>query len=302
MFNRKHRENTAEGPKLAFVKSVNVRVFPCGRRRGTPVTNSITKENSSIPFDPEARLNTEANNRKASSLNGYTQTFVKSWGDERTPKLALTLAGYSFEIDLPTSPLDGNVVKYHEVETFCTKLLDFLEEPAATTIYANVLLEEIPLYEGFTSYSTYVLRNQSDTSFANPYLDLLQDDSAVPDNSDEYTDKYYFSGLSFSTGPITAKELTRSEVSTESSEQDGKTRPQLKVSLRILEKKDGAWQIHQPALLPNIEHGETTESIKVSGVLNAGTVKQNGISVAIVEPVKQNNGKYVLTFSYDDKN
>ena len=56
--------------KQTFVKSLNVQAFPCGRRR--------SDSNQVIPFDPEARLNTEANNRKHSGINGYTQTFLKS--------------------------------------------------------------------------------------------------------------------------------------------------------------------------------------------------------------------------------
>ena len=90
---------------LTFIKSSNIQAYPCGRRRAVEDRdlndNDIVEadEHIRIPFDPEARLNTEANNRKHSSLNGYTQTYLKEW-DEKKKLLTVALAGYLFNITL----------------------------------------------------------------------------------------------------------------------------------------------------------------------------------------------------------
>ena len=91
----------------AFVKSAHVQAFPCGRRRSTPIEKDLNDIQTAgkvteyrIPFDPEARLNTEANNRKHSSLNGYTQTYLYSWNKDSDNKLSMSIAGYLFSIAL----------------------------------------------------------------------------------------------------------------------------------------------------------------------------------------------------------
>ena len=103
---------------LAFIKSKNIQVFPCGRRRSTDIAGTGTR----LPFDPEARLNTEANNRKHSSLNGFTQTYLKEW-DTTGKRLSLSIAGYLFDILLTNDDTD-----YSEAEDFATELLGKLVE------------------------------------------------------------------------------------------------------------------------------------------------------------------------------
>ena len=109
----KTRIDTVGENKIArvFVKSSSIQAFPCGRRRSTEIStagSTSTSDKYRIPFDPEARLNTEANNLKHSGLNGFTQTYVKSYnksyidGDNefKDGVFLFSLAGYLFSIKL----------------------------------------------------------------------------------------------------------------------------------------------------------------------------------------------------------
>ena len=62
--------------------------------------------------------------------------------------------------------------------------------------------------------------------------------------------------MAFSLEPITKKYETRSELKNSASRQT-------LVSLCILEKLDGVWQIHEQARLPKIAHGQTADSVAV---------------------------------------
>lgn len=264
---------------LTFVKSADIQAYPCGRRRSDVIDNdgdnNTTSDRYRIPFDPEARLNTEANNRKHSSLNGYTQTYLNSWED--TDKLlTLSLAGYLFTITLPSSTTSKN--------TFGTNVIDALKAgaedaeipniEAANRIYANILLEDIHLFEGFKKYYTTVLRNQS-AGTPELSLDLLQADIEKDGSIDDRKDfnNYYFSGLSFSVEPLTGVRNTRSakEIDVIRDTVSGTTVKQTLVSLCILEKVQkeingeltSVWDTHKPALLPKIKHGTAMDSIVV---------------------------------------
>ena len=81
---------------LVFIESSYIKVFPCGCRKSELVETGATKQY--IPIDPEARLNTEANNRKHSGLNGYKQEYLNYWNTNG--ELSLVLAGYLFNIKL----------------------------------------------------------------------------------------------------------------------------------------------------------------------------------------------------------
>jgi hypothetical protein len=133
MFIKTH-DDTLDGGStttLTFVKSVNIQAFPCGRRRSTII--NVTTEDR-IPFDPEARLNTEANNRKHSGLNGFTQTYLNTW-DTGKGILSIALAGYLFNITLPVN--SGN---FWDVDTFGDSIADLTG--ATTEIYANILIND----------------------------------------------------------------------------------------------------------------------------------------------------------------
>ena len=294
MFNEVHGSITTENgtsSQLAFVKSLNVSVYPCGRRKSTQIDQDNSSNTSSdkyqIPFDPEARLNTEQNNRKLSGINGFADTYLKSW-DKATAKLLLVLAGYSFEISLKGISENGNF-DYSDPDNFGKALMEILKpetdllkpevspKPEAADvykIYANIRLEEIPLYSGFTDYFTWVLRNQSGTSVAAAELDRL-----ATNGSSAKADDYYFSGLSFSTVPITGKDGPRSDlyISSEEVTELNQTRDQKVFSLCILKKaQDGPWVIDQSALLPTIAHGDTENSI-VLGSITTETIDTDKI-------------------------
>jgi hypothetical protein len=68
MFTEVHLKNDDSGQKLAFINSLNVQAFPCGRRRSEQITSADDKYY--IPYDPEARLNTEKNNSNR-FITGY---------------------------------------------------------------------------------------------------------------------------------------------------------------------------------------------------------------------------------------
>lgn len=314
MFIKTHKDNTI---MLTFLQSDKINAYPCGRRRSSPVdkdgdTSNTTDDIYYIPFDPEARLNTEANNRKHSSLNGFTQTYIKDWNG-RNKLLTLSLAGYLFNITLPESTLTINGVNetldFSEQNNFGRAIIACLVEQLttlksnaeqkndienvtsltaektaveqATRLYANILLEDVHLFSGFKDYYTRVLRNQSDGE-PKTSLDLLKASGSVSNPDD-----YYFSGLSFSTIPLTsivdgaASEITRDSLPrtyTRSNGQSSINVNQQIVSLCILEKEGSSWIIHQPALLPKIDHGTTEDSIVVYGDT---TLKGNGKKLTV---------------------
>jgi hypothetical protein len=276
IFNEVHNtKNDGSGINMAFIKSLKIQAFPCGRRRGFVDTDSPT-DDAYIPFDPEARLNTEANNRKHTSLNGFTDSYIKSWTDN---KLELVVGGYFFSID--------NAEK-NDFSSFASSESD-------TAIYANILLHKVPLLSGDDlAYGSYILRNQSATSGSgadNPpstEIDLLRTAASgeAQTNFIKNKENYYFSGLSFTTVALT--ECTDN---------------QQRISLQILEKVEGAWRIYQPALLPKIEHGKEEDSVKVKKLIVEDSIKlgSEGISVPSLKVVELKSGKYQLQFSNVDK-
>lgn len=306
---------------LAFAKSTNVYAFPCGRRRSSEVDQDGNLVNTKtdkyyFPFDPEARLNTEANNRKHSSLNGFTQTYLKDWDNDKK-LLTLSLAGYLFKIALSTVTIKTTAtdhgtnqasvieteIDYCDINNFGNGILAAIRKQfeaaldsakneedrnaaenaiatinSATAIYANIVIEDVHLFSGFQEYFTGILRNQTDGDLPATSLDLLK---TAAENMHDYIearnfDNYFFSGLSFSTVPLTGAVQTRScePVTVQIDSVANKTVERLVVSLRILERDTSGseWKIHQPALLPKIDHGTTEDSIIIYG--NA-TVKGN---------------------------
>lgn len=290
MFIEKHRHNLNNGEleiDLAFIKSANILAYPCGRRRSTLIEvdtdgNKTIDERYYLPFDPEARLNTEANNRKHSSINGFTQTYLNDWNVDKGV-LSLSLAGYLFTITLDA--------KYQSYEAFAAGVTDNSD---ATAIYANILTQEVPLFTGFKSYNTSMLRNQSNTNTSEPSssLDLI--------NSEKFTDKkefnnYYFSGLSFSTDPLSGNTMTSPKHIYETDDTGNAELHQTIVSLKILEKVDGEWQIYEPSRLPKIEHGSEVDSVKVT-IFDAQTIRQDNKPVPTIDLVEK-DGAWQLQIS-----
>ena len=287
---------------LTFIKSASIQAYPCGRRRSELIdqdgVEGTVDDKYYLPFDPEARLNTEYNNRKHSSLNGYTQTYLKGINlDEE--QLVLSLAGYLFTIE--------NV---NSLNTFGKQVIAGLGASESNenveSIYANILLEETPLFSGFSNYDTWVLRNQSATDIGATTLDLLtttissSTSSSLADIKNFEND--YFSGLSFSVQPLTKDETNATKSISCFKETDKRT--QYAISLRILDKhKDGsnyAWKAHEPAHLPHIEHGDTEDSVKVNTLI-ANYIEQNGTPVPSLSVVEVDENKYQLQFSFGSK-
>lgn len=301
--------NTETG--LTFVNSKDIKVYPCGRRR----TQEISTSNGtfSIPFDPEARLNTEANNRSASGLNGFTPTYVK---ESTANTLSLVIAGYLFNI------AGADIIE---------KLGSAFN---GTDIYANIRIQSTQLFSGFKDYNTWVLRNQTASDGPLTMLDLLKE-GEEPENFNNY----YFSGLSFTSTPLSSASTNSAKEALEiegayyinndesvdfsatnswglttimkkadaegaiNSEKD--VRYQQVVSLHILTKdKQGVWQIFQPALLPKIAHGETENSIKVGVVeaigLSAPDIKRGDKDVPVIDLVESGD-KWQLQISFANK-
>lgn len=164
--------NTTKG----FFKSRDIKVFPC-TYRGKNGDNSV--------FNPEARLNTEANfallNRYGSGYNH--DSYIISWVDEvqvnssEREILKVILGGYYFEID----KTDYNLINTTGKDT---------------CLYIKLVEKNI-----LTSHKTKVLENlnTSSTPANNNYNDL--DLSMTYSDSETGEDKteYYFVGLAYDT-------------------------------------------------------------------------------------------------------
>jgi hypothetical protein len=309
MFNKTHALRGTTGPALAFVRSKYVQAYPCGRRRSTeidPDNDSDTKNSYYIPFDPEARLNTEANNRRYSSLNGFKQTYLNDWGEAGA---TLVLDGYLFTVELPT--LRG--VNYSSIESFVGAVCALIGADVSSTdeIYANIRIAEVPLFSSNAlKYSTYVLRNQSATEFPSECLDLPQEGAV-----DLSSDSFYFSGLSFSTQSVARYENTNQEQDRGYTFTEGVTYDtvdivnesrvdthesqysrQRVISLCILRKDQKAgWQINRQALLPEISHGATENSVQVDELF-VNSLRQDGRSVPSLKLADMGDGTYQMQF------
>lgn len=256
----------------AFIKSLYVQAFPCGRRRSTTIEKDLNDIPSPsfvteyrIPFDPEARLNTEANNRKHSSLNGYTQTYINSWNKDNDNKLSMAIAGYLFNVSLPTDYVQKHDFGEAALQALADKYKALDQEFDTDTfiaehfrIYANISINDTKLFSGFQNYYTGVLQSQAPEAEM-VVLDLLIGDSVDPED----VDNYYFSGLSFSAAPLTGKEGVRSE-------QIDRDSRHATFSLCILERIDGTWKVPEASKLPKVEHGPIENSVAVGDLYAEG--------------------------------
>ena len=274
---------------LVFVKSNNIKVFPCGRRSSNLVDSVADGDKQYIPFDPEARLYTESNNRKHSGLNGFTQDYLlTAWEDN---KLSFVIAGYLFDID--TTDL------FSTANTFGNEISSLLGNTSSNSIYANIKLAKINLLSGnsnskLSPVGTYILRDQTLQGIPSNCLDVTLFD---PDNG--YSGKitaedYYFSGLSFS-----CSKLAKTE-----EEPDGTEI----ISLLVLSRDDllSAWHSHEPSKLPKIAHGKTEDSVEIKDLTITGTLsiidKDTDAAVQVpilkVEQTSTKPERYRLNFSY----
>lgn len=251
---------------LIFIKSKYINAFPCSRRRSTLVASAsgTVSDKYYIPFDPEARLNTEANNRKHSGLNGFKQSYLYDW-NETTGKLCIVLAGYWFDIHLSDTLKTPSELGEYLESLFAAGNL--------TKIYAKIKMASTPFFSGgggVPEARTSVLIHQTADAAIPNSLDMLYNEG-----DPQEIDSYYFAGLT----------LTHQQKTTESENI---------VYLPILEKSDNRWRICESSRLPNVEHGSATNSVKV-GLLEADSVSISGNS-AVSLVIGKNNGKPQLQF------
>lgn len=245
---------------LVFVKSLNIKAFPCGRRRAELIdADNDNKLDGYIPFDPEARLNTEANNRRYSGLNGFKQSYLVNWNSR---SVLFVIGGYLFRIDAAMDPA-----------TFGEKVAEHLGNNV-DKIYANIRLVNVELFSGggIGTVSTEVLCEQARTQNPSTCLDFPIENVAGNESATYKSDSnnYYFAGLSLS-----SKDLEAANEFEDSSSV---------ISEQILEKDtNGHWQVYNPFRLPKIDHGDTRDSIKIEGDLtvkatdsNAGNISADG--------------------------
>lgn len=313
----------------AFPSSLYTQVFPCSRRRSVGINEGSVQNQRSFPFDPEARLNTERNNRRGIGVNGYTDSFVSKidivhvsstkQGANSTlfypsGSAEFTIAGYSFTLSFDANlirPVSNDIAQIQLTDVSTNPQLmgpDFLgkaiaaqnlNDAGATKIYANIIIEAVNLYDGSIhgmNYDSWVLRHQigSGSASTNTAIDVLRttQHTATDVINKETTSDYFFSGLSFTASPLTGN--TEAKAASEYLLTSGNTK-QLVVSLCILNKQNDTWVINQEALLPSIRHGERENSLEV-GYLNAIELTQNNIPVASIQLEKCACDKYRLRF------
>lgn len=208
-----------------FLPSETINVFPCSRRG-----QNDTSEDSVKYYDPEARLNTERTNRLHTAVNGFKDSFIVNNSFTTGDPLVFVLAGYHIEI----KNFDPSVIAYAlGIET--------------AAIYAHLRLHNNVSLDA-ANYFTEMLYRQSDSTDDKNYLDVIHIDEADTDKSD-----YFFVGVSFTKEPLTRdSELTIAD------------NLQL-YNLQLFSKVDDNWELAQYSLLPKIEHGETEDSISISG-------------------------------------
>ena len=278
-----------------FIKSKYIKVFPCSRRRSTQIGDG--QDSYHIPFDPEARLSTEFNNRQHLGKNGFTQTFLEQCGLASNISgssdvnmdgiLNLSIAGYTFKI----------THNYSSIDALCNVLTGQVETGDDDTIqelFANIRLVNIKLYKDNNSldYNTYILDSISDSfssgdvgtvhyNHDNKVLDrpiIINDEEAL-----KLSDNYYFSGLSFSSEPL------------------GEEKDNV-YSLQIAKKDaENNWTICEESKLPKIQHGETADSIVIEDLVikndaYLGNTNNKIMGIQIIE--NETSGKPQLVFSY----
>lgn len=244
----------------AFMRSASVNAFPCSARRS--FSQSAGADEIIIPFDPEARLNTEANNRRHTSLNGFSTSYIKDFIDnsalDTDSHLVFVINGYYFDISL----LEG----YKTIAEFGTAIAGQIN--ATTKIFANISLSETTLIQGNANteeYSTDILCSiPAGYHGSTAYLDIYSGSGSQSDKGN-----YYFSGLAFS-----KESLEETSAVTKS------------YSLCILEKVGGVWQLCNKSKLPNIRAGEEDgevimDTLVVDQVLINKTAKKPAISLDV---------------------
>ena len=139
-----------------FFPSTNINIFPCSRR------GQYDEEAPNPKFyDPEARLNTERTNRLHTAVNGFTDSFIVSYTNN---KLIFVLKGYYIEVkDFNPSDIvsalseETNQIYAHlslhtgislNVEDYCTEILYRQRADGARLKYLDVPHEGTDFFVG----------------------------------------------------------------------------------------------------------------------------------------------------------
>ncbi len=239
-----------------FLSSKNINIFPCSRRGGQYKYETIEGNHTAEVtgyYDPEARLNTERTNRISSAINGFTDSFIEEEYDSNSKSLVFILAGYRVE------------VKNFDPSDIVSVLMS-----DDTKIYAHLSLHRnISLLDD--DYVTEILYRQSDAEYDKNYLDVSYPNVTSEDD--------FFVGVSF----IVDDDIADNNIT------DVFTPPHLP----LFEYENNSWKLVQTSILPKIEHGETEDSIKISGNLG---IKDN-INVGNLtneEKITTDNGGYIV--------
>lgn len=240
-----------DNTNLVFIKSKNIKVFPCGRRKSLLVDldggDNTVNDRYYIPFDPEARLNTEANNRKHSGLNGYKQSYLLNW--KSNGYISLVLAGYLFEIASGMNPAEFGTALSEAIASNTSS------KSTNKSIFVNIKLADMSLLaekDQVPAAKTKILRDQVTNQQPLPGLDIFRLIDTDSKNPTEDPNNYYFCGLSFSHYTYTDDDKTAW------------------VSLQLLDSDGNTWKIHEASRLPVIEHGDEENSVKIPGDLYLG--------------------------------
>ena len=215
-----------------FFPSTNINIFPCSRRG--QYEEELNKELKLTPeyYDPEARLNTERTNRLHTAVNGFTDSFIVSYTND---KLIFVLKGY-----------------YIEVKDFSPSYIASALGEGTNQIYAHLSLHT-GISLNVESYTTEILYRQSTEDTKIKYLDVSYPDTAT---NGQPVNKDFFVGVSFT--------ASDDEEKFEGTVAEGKGEA-IPYFLPLFSKDGAQWQLIQTSLLPKIEHGETEGSIKVKG-------------------------------------
>lgn len=298
-----------------YVNSANIQAYPCSRRRSatTVVTSEVGGQVNTtdvyIPFDPEAKLTTEETSRHLTSVNGYKTSYIESITDK---EMILTVDGYRFKIafaedPLPASYTGANADGFRAHSIACNILaagaVDYSSLNVGDCLYANILLEErrVVDIQGFREYNTWIIRNQSydgsETQAAASLDVILPTDDGQLQYGTKNPYAYYFTGLTFSTKPLTHIDqatVQHSSVPTRSERMynakilttgNGELYipRQRVVSLKLFEftsSTDCPWAVHNYARLPEISHGEFDESVELGKlVANSDVISKASLRV-----------------------
>lgn len=212
-----------------FFPSESVKIFPCSRRGQSYDPSSLKY------YDPEARLNTERTNRIGTAVNGFTDSFIESYENN---KLTFVLAGYRIEVK----------------DFYPNEIANALYQESAgeSSSRTNTIYAHLSLHTGISlnveGYSTEILYRQSTAETQVNSVDVTYS-GKDQNNNDVKAD--FFVGVSFTSGPVT-----------DTIKDD--TLPYYNLLLFNNTQNNNAFVLENTSLLPRISHGATGDSVYIS--------------------------------------